>query len=102
MRQPFQCLDCVAKRQQEVEDEEKSEGFWRELFLLKPDVVQLRQLLEDTDADFLLHMQVCAMLEYIWQNSAEWRVSINHNSCFFKPLLISRHPNPQWTKMHSM
>ena len=42
----------------EVEDDEKSEGFWRELFLLKPDLVKLRELLEDTDAEFLIHIQV--------------------------------------------
>ncbi|KAK5175218.1 uncharacterized protein LTR77_000355 [Saxophila tyrrhenica] len=41
----------------EVDDDEKPEGFWRELFLLKPDVPRLRETLEDIDADFLLHTQ---------------------------------------------
>ena len=42
---------------QEVEDDEKSEGFWTELFLLKPDTAKLRQILEDTDAEYLIHLQ---------------------------------------------
>ncbi|KAF2766553.1 DUF1741-domain-containing protein [Teratosphaeria nubilosa] len=41
----------------EVEDEDKPEGFWRELFLLKPDFSRLRGILENTDAEFLLEIQ---------------------------------------------
>ncbi|KAK3675148.1 hypothetical protein LTR78_005082 [Recurvomyces mirabilis] len=41
----------------EVDDEEKPEGFWATLFLLRPDLPRLRQVLEDTDVDFLLQMQ---------------------------------------------
>ncbi|WPH04992.1 DUF1741-domain-containing protein [Acrodontium crateriforme] len=41
----------------DVEDEEKPEGFWNELFLLKPEIARLRQILEDTEPDFLLHVQ---------------------------------------------
>lgn len=41
----------------DVEDDERSEGFWAELFLLRPDTVRLRQILDDTDAEFLLHVQ---------------------------------------------
>ncbi|KAK5119375.1 hypothetical protein LTR85_007731 [Meristemomyces frigidus] len=41
----------------DLEDDDKPEGFWRELFLLKPDIPRLRQLLDDSDADFLLHIQ---------------------------------------------
>jgi hypothetical protein len=48
----------TTKDPQEVEDDEKTAGFWRELFLLKPDIPRLRQILNDTDADFLLHVQV--------------------------------------------
>ena len=51
-------MNHVTNRAQEVEDDEKTEGFWRELFLLKPDVSRLRELLESTDVDFLLHMRV--------------------------------------------
>ncbi|GAB7360545.1 hypothetical protein MBLNU230_g8493t1, partial [Neophaeotheca triangularis] len=39
-----------------VQDDEKPEGFWRELFLLKPDTLRLRTILHDTDAHFLLHI----------------------------------------------
>lgn len=38
-------------------EEEKPEGFWRELFLLRPDPPRLRELLDQTDPDFLLHVQ---------------------------------------------
>ncbi len=38
--------------------DELGEGSWRELFLLHPDVPQLRQVLESVDADDLLHAQV--------------------------------------------
>ena len=48
----------VAEKYQEVEDEEKSEGFWGELFLLKPDLPQFREILENTDPEFLIHIQV--------------------------------------------
>ncbi|PNS20990.1 hypothetical protein CAC42_3327 [Sphaceloma murrayae] len=40
---------------QDVEDDDKTEGFWRELFLLSPDTARLSQTLEDADAEFLLH-----------------------------------------------
>ena len=44
---------------QEVEDDEKPQGFWTELFLLKPDIAQLRHILESTDGEYLIHLQVC-------------------------------------------
>lgn len=42
---------------QEVDEYAKPEGFWTELFLLKPDLRRLRQILDDTDTDTLLHNQ---------------------------------------------
>nr|POE54160.1 upf0588 membrane protein [Quercus suber] len=42
---------------QEVEDEERLEGFWREFFLLKPDTARLRQVLEAISPNFLLQIQ---------------------------------------------
>lgn len=47
-----------SKLRQEVEDDEKPQGFWTELFLLKPDTAKLRQILEDTDTEYLIHLQV--------------------------------------------
>ena len=38
--------------------EDKSEGFWRELFLLKPDTVAFGKILEDIDTETLLHVPV--------------------------------------------
>ena len=37
---------------------EKSEGFWQELFLLKPDGLALRRILDTFTAEDLLHLQV--------------------------------------------
>lgn len=48
---------CNADGGQDVEEEEKPEGFWRELFLLKPDLPRLRDMLETSEAGFLLHVQ---------------------------------------------
>lgn len=38
------------------EDDDNSEGFWNEFFLLKPDVARLCEILDDTGSDFLLHI----------------------------------------------
>lgn len=35
-----------------------TEGFWKELFLLKPDTQRLREILEDTDPEGLINVQV--------------------------------------------
>lgn len=37
------------------EDFEQTEGFWRELFLLKPDPASLREIVGRISADDLLH-----------------------------------------------
>lgn len=51
----------VAKSYRELfrnpEDDEKPEGFWKEFFLLRPDLRRLGQILDDTDADYLLQTQ---------------------------------------------
>ncbi|KAI9812386.1 MAG: hypothetical protein M1832_000421 [Thelocarpon impressellum] len=41
----------------EDEDVEKSEGFWREFFLLRPDKASLQRIQGDLSADDLLHLQ---------------------------------------------
>jgi hypothetical protein len=46
---------------QDVEGHEHTEGFWRELFLLKPDLAELKQILDDIDPEFLLHAPVCVL-----------------------------------------
>lgn len=54
----FQCWSIqYADWGQDIEDDEKPEGFWRELFLLKPDLSRLRELLENSESAFLLHLQ---------------------------------------------
>lgn len=35
-----------------------TQGFWKEFFLLKPDTTRLREILEDTDAEGLINVQV--------------------------------------------
>ncbi|TVY48377.1 UPF0668 protein-like protein [Lachnellula occidentalis] len=39
------------------DDHEKSEGFWREFFLLRPDKATLQQILDGSGPDDLLHLQ---------------------------------------------
>ncbi|KAF7189692.1 hypothetical protein HII31_09012 [Pseudocercospora fuligena] len=39
------------------DDDEKDGAFWTTLFLLKPDTSALREILENTDAEFLIHTQ---------------------------------------------
>ncbi|RDW62864.1 DUF1741-domain-containing protein [Coleophoma crateriformis] len=41
----------------EEDEQELSEGFWREFFLLKPDKATLQQILNDLSPDDLLHLQ---------------------------------------------
>lgn len=43
---------------QDRDDEDKSEGYWREFFLLKPDNERFGQLLDDLEAIDLLHASV--------------------------------------------
>lgn len=43
---------------QDEDDHEKSEGFWREFFLLRPDKATLHRILQDLSPDDLLHLQV--------------------------------------------
>lgn len=43
---------------EDVDDATPSEGFWRELFLLKPDKQRLYDILEPMTAFDLAHMQV--------------------------------------------
>ena len=58
-RDSYNCINPV----QDVEGQEHTEGFWRELFLLKPDLPRLKQILEDIDAEYLLHAPVCTRLD---------------------------------------
>lgn len=51
---------------QDVEGQEHTEGFWRELFLLKPDLPRLKQILEDIDVEYLLHAPVSMKIEYLY------------------------------------
>ncbi|GIZ38997.1 hypothetical protein CKM354_000239000 [Cercospora kikuchii] len=41
----------------EAEEDDKDDAFWTTLFLLKPDTEKLREILEQIDAEFLLHIQ---------------------------------------------
>ena len=44
--------------EQDEDDHEKSEGFWKEFFLLKPDKATLQRILRELSPDDLLHLQV--------------------------------------------
>ncbi|CAK4032068.1 UPF0588 membrane [Lecanosticta acicola] len=41
----------------EIDEDETDEAFWSTLFLLNPDTASLRDILENTDAEYLLHAQ---------------------------------------------
>jgi hypothetical protein len=56
-------IDSVTDDLQEVDEEEKDDSFWNTLFILKPDVAALGDILDNTDADFLLHLQVTSKYE---------------------------------------
>ena len=43
---------------QDEEEHEKSEGYWREFFLLKPDKATLQKIIFELSPDDLLHLQV--------------------------------------------
>lgn len=51
-------LQTLNNTSQDDEDHEKTEGYWREFFLLKPDKATLQQLIQDLSPDDLLHLQV--------------------------------------------
>jgi hypothetical protein len=50
-----QLYESLFKEEEEIP---KSEGFWEEFFLLKPDPTSLRDILGALTADDLLHFQV--------------------------------------------
>jgi hypothetical protein len=52
--------------QQSDDDREKSEGFWREFFLLKPDRATLNRILLDLSPDDLLQLQVRGYRKELW------------------------------------
>lgn len=54
-RKIVQLYDALFK---DDEDTEKSEGFWREFFLLKPDRPSLRRILDDIGPDDLVHLDL--------------------------------------------
>ncbi|GAB1736072.1 hypothetical protein NU219Hw_g6123t1 [Hortaea werneckii] len=85
----------------EVEDDEKSNGFWRELFLLKPDVPKLRQILDGTDPEFLLHVQhqpQQLLLNAVETLKAKQAPSDEHAldtlTVFFAVVLTKKYTNP--------
>jgi hypothetical protein len=53
-----QLYESLFKEEEEIP---KSEGFWEEFFLLKPDPSSLRKILGALTADDLLHFQVHTM-----------------------------------------
>jgi len=57
-RRPLRHISYVRLICEQDDDEvEKSEGFWQELFLLKPEPKALKDILTDLSTDDLLHLQ---------------------------------------------
>ncbi|KAI7583871.1 DUF1741-domain-containing protein, partial [Hortaea werneckii] len=85
----------------EVEDDEKPNGFWRELFLLRPDLPKLQQILDDTDPEFLLHVQhqpQQLLLNAVEALKAKQSPSDEHAldtlTVFFAVVLTKKYTNP--------
>lgn len=68
-RRLFKVCRCVRRRiapsthtkiwlQEVVDDDEADDALWSTLFLLNPDLAALKEILDNTDAQFLLHHQV--------------------------------------------
>ncbi len=57
-RYAIACTKYTSNKSQDEEDHEKSEGYWREFFLLKPDKATLQKIIHELSPDDLLHLQV--------------------------------------------
>lgn len=71
----------------EGEDEDKDDAFWSTLFLLKPDPSSLQNILENTDAGFLLQLQVyiVPISDCLPSSQLNRFASINLNNCYSMP-----------------
>ncbi|KAG8624543.1 hypothetical protein KVT40_007610 [Elsinoe batatas] len=86
---------------QEVDDEDKLDGFWRELFLLKPDVPRLSQILDEVDGDDLLHnnhnsqhLLTSAVAAVRIGEAPQDEHALETLSCFFGKVLSKRYQSP--------
>lgn len=81
------------------EVDERDDEFWQTLFLLKPDKATLRQVIEETEADTLLHAQVRLLVKV---NDLPLSLgSIYHSSFSCMPLRRSKVARPQHRNMLS-
>ncbi|RFU29757.1 hypothetical protein B7463_g6569, partial [Scytalidium lignicola] len=85
----------------EDDDLEKSEGFWREFFLLKPDKARLRRILDDLNPDDLLHLH--AQTQQLFSravvcikagNAPADAHALDTTAAFFSSVLTKKYTNP--------
>lgn len=78
--------DRVQQEEDEEFEEEKSEGFWTEFFLLKCHAPSLRNVLEPLSPDDLLHLQVWLLSQVELARGVELMgVSHKQDSCSAAP-----------------
>ncbi|OQO08278.1 hypothetical protein B0A48_06148 [Cryoendolithus antarcticus] len=84
-----------------IDDFDHPDGFWHELFLLKPDLARLRVILDDADAEYLIHVSqqtrellihAVAMVEA--GNAPSDEHALDTLTVFFSVLLTKKYTNP--------
>ncbi|KAH8811823.1 hypothetical protein F5884DRAFT_783550 [Xylogone sp. PMI_703] len=85
----------------EDDELEKSEGFWKEFFLLKPDKARLRQILDNLSPDDLLHLHVQTQQLFARAvvcikagNSPADAHALDTTTAFFSSVLTKKYTNP--------
>ncbi|OQO09214.1 hypothetical protein B0A48_06106 [Cryoendolithus antarcticus] len=85
----------------EIDDFDHPDGFWHELFLLKPDLARLRVILDDTDAEYLIHVSqhtrellIHAVATVEAGNAPSDEHALDTLTVFFSVLLTKKYTNP--------
>ncbi|KAK6438373.1 hypothetical protein LTR95_005424 [Oleoguttula sp. CCFEE 5521] len=85
----------------EIDDFDHSDGFWHELFLLKPDLARLRVILDETDAEYLIRVSqqtrellIHAVATVEAGNAPSDEHALDTLTVFFSVLLTKKYTNP--------
>ncbi|KAF4548238.1 Hypothetical protein D9617_30g011430 [Elsinoe fawcettii] len=83
------------------DDEDKSDGFWRELFLLKPDILSLGQILDEIEGQNLLHsnhnsqqLLVFAVMAVRAGEAPQDEQALETLACFLSKVLSKKYQSP--------
>ncbi|KAF2478968.1 hypothetical protein BDY17DRAFT_257459 [Neohortaea acidophila] len=85
----------------EIDDDERAEGYWKELFLLRPEITRLREILADTGPDFLLSIQhqsqqllIHAIAQIRSGEQSGTENALDTLAVFFSVVLAKKYTNP--------